>query len=137
MKKGNQFWIVHPESATTQCVRATDITEVYRLAGLDGLQVDHGVVHPGVGIVVYEYSMFAPPNEQRWFAVGSQLFGGKAVLYGFDHEGSTVDLPEPPPILFFRDAEQVEDMIQRGNVQRPQCAVNGAVYWSWPHTQKQ
>ena len=127
-----KFVTIDAYKAKVETVEAASPQEAYAHVGLNPGSVDHGVVHPGVAIVVYEYFLFVPVDEQRWFAVGRQLFGGTAVLYGFDESGETVDLKEPPPVLFFRDYVEVERAIQNGVIDRPRMAVNNQVLWQWP-----
>ena len=87
-----KFVTIDAHKAKVETVEAASPQEVYARVGLNPGAVDHGVVHPGVAIVVYQYCLFIPVEEQRWFAVGRQLFGGTAVLYGFDASGEKLSI---------------------------------------------
>ena len=132
-----KFYAIKPADCAIEAIEASEPWEAYKTLGLDRMGVDHGVVARvadggGVGIVVYEFSLFVPVNEQRWFSIMGQLFGGNALLYGFDVHGETCDFDPPPPVVFYRSADEVEAAIARGEVKRPQMAVNQNVLWRWP-----
>lgn len=116
-------------------VKAIDIDDFgYALekAGLQRNHVDHAQVSHGVAIVVHEFSLFVPPGEQRYFTISGQLFGGKALLYGFDDSGETVDLLRIPTVKFFDSVKAVEDAIAAATIRRPRIIINDNVTWSWP-----
>src|SRR6516165_4859804 len=71
-----QFVIVDPARATVERVEANELT------------------------VVYEYSLFIPPDKARYFSICNRLFAGGAVLYAADEAGETVDLLVPPSVMF-------------------------------------
>jgi len=121
------YVVIEPARQSVEVIDTDDYTSAVQKAGLNVGEVDHGTVGPGVAIVVYEYSLFVPAAEQRWFSVGGQLFGGKALLYGFDEHGETVDLPIPPPVLFFANVRAAEMAIEAGAVLRPRT-----LGWEWP-----
>jgi hypothetical protein len=103
-----------------------------KAAGLTAGNVDFGQLSRHVHIVVWEYSLFAPVHKMHYFSVVKMLFGGNAVIFASDEGGNTIDLPMLPPVTFFKDVEAVELAIDRGEVERPQTMVNGAVLWRWP-----
>jgi hypothetical protein len=37
-----------------------------------------------------------------------------------------------PPIVFYRDAREVESMIRLGMIDRPQIKINDDIIWRWP-----
>jgi len=133
-----QFVIVDPARATVERVEANELTDVYDQAGLRRNSVDHGTIAWSfisshvLCIVVYEYSLFIPPDKARYFSICNRLFAGGAVLYAADEAGETVDLLVPPSVMFYRDAAEVERAIQAGNIIRPIKAYNGEVVWQWP-----
>ena len=132
-----KFFAIKPAQCAVETIEASEPYEAYKTLGLDQLRVDHGVVARfddggGVGIVVYEFSLFEPINEQRWFSILGQLFGGNALLYGFDASGETCGFDLPPPVVFYRDAHEVETAIASGQIKRPQIKVNENVIWQWP-----
>jgi hypothetical protein len=127
-----KFAIINPTAMTVRWAEANEVWDLYPEAGLPSSgHVDHGIIAPYVAIVVYEFSLFVPPKEQRYFAIGRKLFGGPAILYGFSEEGITIDLPHMPQV-FFMTVAGIEDAIERGQIDRPTMAVNGEVIWQWP-----
>jgi hypothetical protein len=132
-----KFYAIKPAECAIEAVEARAPFEAYHTIGLK--DVDHGIIcrgpEGGIGIVVYEYSLFVPVDEQRWFSIGGKLYGGNALLYGFDAGGETCEFDPPPPVVFYGSADAVEAAITRGEVERPIMAVNKAVYWRWPEPQ--
>lgn len=113
-------------------IKAIDVEDyLYALdkAGLAPGRVDHGVVEIGISIVVDEFSLFVPPAQQRYFAIGTRLFAGRALLYAFDDGGDTVDLNRIPDVKFFDSAKAVESAIEIGTIERPR---NTLIQWVWP-----
>jgi hypothetical protein len=93
---------------------------------------DHGVVAPGIGIVVWEYGLV--DGEGPYFVLNRQLYAGDAVLYGFNEAGETIDMLDPDGRinpLWLANKHEVELAIMAGVVERPQTSVNGAVLWRW------
>lgn len=127
-----RFLTIQPAKKFSVWVQAPSLTSAMALIDLD--KVDHGVVSPGLGIVVYEYGLFVPPAEQHYFSIRAKLYAGNAVLYAFDKMGETVSLARHavPEIVFMPSAASVERSIQLGLVERPQMAINGEVTWQWP-----
>jgi len=106
-------------------------------AGLKPGEIDFGTLArrvdgSGTSIVVYQFGLFAPPEEGRYFSIGKQLFEGNAVLFAFNGEGETVDLDQPPPVMFYPSAKEVEHAIKRKKIARPETRVNDTVTWRWP-----
>lgn len=132
-----QFAIIRPKTQDVLSLRCRELRDTYVIAGLEPLKIDHGIVirtpHGGIGIVVYEYSLFVPPAEQSYFAINGRLYGGNAVLYGF---GETISLPALLPVVFLPNAAAVERNITLGLVQRPQMIANDEVLWQWPDPRK-
>ena len=55
------------------------------------------------------------------------------MLYAYNEAGETIDMPmDPPPVMFFKSHREVEAAIQRGEVRRPETAINDQVIWRWP-----
>jgi hypothetical protein len=112
------------------------VNDAEREAGLRPGRVDHGGVRRGVlrmAVIVDEFSMFAPPEDTFYAAIGKQLIAGNAVLYAFDELGATRDLSDPPAVAFYgRGRERVERAIAAGAVMRPEVRVNGRLLWRWP-----
>ena len=134
-----KFLAIKPREEVAEVIEAKDAHAAYRMVGLDPLKIDHGVAlkHDGggLGIVVYEFGLFEPSQEQSYFAIGQRLYAGNALIYNFDHKGATVDfeLGRPPvPIWWFDNAADVEAAITNDTISRPQMLVNGDVIWEWP-----
>lgn len=134
-----KFGIIDPTKKTTTTVEAKEFADALVLAGLKRGEVDHhDIVASGLGIVVFEFGLFAPAHRQSYFAIGGQLYGGNAVLYAYDELGVSIDFKRDDwadvlnAILWFDSAADVEAAIAMTVVQRPQIAVNGEVGWQWP-----
>jgi hypothetical protein len=137
-----KFVIIKPAERTVEDVEAAEPHDVFERVGLERLRTDSGIIgrpsekHAGVGIFVFEFGMFIDPAEQHYFAFGSKLFAGNAVLYGFDEAGETIDvLPAKnirSIITWFSDCHAVEHAIRTGQITRPQLVVNGVKEWQWP-----
>jgi hypothetical protein len=125
-----QFAIIDVNDKTVVPVECPDLVVAQTMVGLK--KVDHGVVAPGIGIVVDEFGLYVPPDKQSYFAIFGRLYAGHGVLYAFNKGGESVDLIAIPPVLFMPGAAAVERCIELGTVQRPQISVNGVVTWQWP-----
>jgi hypothetical protein len=140
-----KYVIVKPSERAIDAVDAKEPHELYERAGLEPLKVDHGIIgratnkHPGLAIIVHEYSLFVDPAQQHYFAFGSKLFAGNAILYSFDEAGDTIDvLPAANLrgiITWFRDRHAVEMAIRAGHITRPRLVVDGVTKWQWPERQ--
>jgi hypothetical protein len=125
-----QFATIDVDHTQVTVVDGPNLEAVQIVMGLD--KVDHGVVAPGIGIVVDEFGLYTPTDKQSYFAIFGRLYAGNAVLYGFNRQGESVDLLTLPPVLFMPSAAAVERNIELGIVHRPQITVNGVVTWQWP-----
>jgi len=124
--------VIEPKTCTIRVLNVAAFDHAVKAAGLVPGRVDHGMAAPGIGIVVFEYSMFEPADGRHWFAIGSKLYGGNALLYGVGDGGETIDLFKPPPVIFFPNAQAVEKAITAGTIERPTIRINGVPYWTWP-----
>jgi hypothetical protein len=132
-----KYVLIDAAEAVTRLVKCQGLDEAKILADLDPDHVDHGVILQGVGIVVAEFGLFEPKEEQSYFALEGRLYAGNAVLYGYDvSTGVDKDMTHMPPAIFFKDYEAVETAIDAGLVQRPEMAINGEVIWRWPEPRK-
>jgi hypothetical protein len=131
-----KYGIVDPHAARVEIVEAPDLWDAAKTVGVISGRTDHGLIvrdaSGGMGMFCYEFGLFVPSDKQRYFSVGSLLVAGAAVFYCFDQEGENVDLHEMPPIIFYRDAHQVERAIRAGDINRPEIAANNVVSWRWP-----
>jgi len=121
---------------STSIGQYVDLDDALQSVGLNSRQIDFGCLKrpdmtPGISIVVYEFGLKEPPQDQHFFAIGRSLFAGNAVLFAFDDVGSTIDLEQMPPVLFFRDHHEVERSIEEDIIDRPEISVNGRVLWQW------
>ena len=129
--------IVDPASLRFDIVDVSDVREAVVQAGLHPDRTDHGLIYRdyrvgGVARICYEFALFVPAQRQRYFSVQHFLCAGPHVLYQFDAEGETVDLTALPPVIFYRDASEVERAIDAQIVERPQMSINNEVLWRWP-----
>jgi hypothetical protein len=132
-----KFAIVEPAQTHWEVVEAPALHSVCAHLGLD--KPDHNVLIPpghmpsgvGIAIVVDDFGMFVPPEQQRYFIIGRTLFAGNAVMYGFDQQGDTIDLQEVPQIIFI-SRTGIEGAISAGQIDRPTTRVNGQIVWQWP-----
>jgi hypothetical protein len=132
-----KYVLIDAKAGTVQLVKCQGLDEAKILADLEPNQVDHGVIFPGVGIVVAEFGLFEPKEKQVYFALEGRLYAGNAVLYGYETgSGVDKDMTHMPPALFFKDYEAVETAIKEGFVSRPEIAINGEVIWRWPEPRK-
>ena len=125
-----RFLAINPTDATVKPIYATDIFAAAAHVGLHRDRLDNGLICRGLAIWVYEFALYM--RQQRYFSIGQQLFGGMAVLEQVDSAGETVDVDEPPAVLFFRDNAEVEHAIKYGDVRRPEFRINDKLLWQWP-----
>jgi hypothetical protein len=133
-----KFGVIDPHKRSVAVVEVKDLSEALTIAGLKLGEVDHAIVGVGLAIVVDQYSLMTPPREQTYFALAAsgarrQLFGGNAVLYGFDHVGTTVNVDDKKPlhVTWISTPEAVEDAIKNGFVERPAVKLDGVTMWEW------
>jgi hypothetical protein len=92
-------------------------------SGLDPASVDHGSLTREMAIVVGEFSLMHGGENPKFWSIGRQLSQGPGVIYQVDENGETIDLVQLPPILFYRDAEQVNKALEHNHIDRPFRAV--------------
>src|SRR5262245_47057805 len=119
-------------------IEAEHWDDAKRMCGLVPLQTDIGTIHHefGVGgcaIVVAEFGLFVPPDQQHYFAIGVRIFAGNAMLYSYDAEGVTIDFDYPDlKITWFNSGRDVENAILTGKVVRPRISRADVTLWEWP-----
>lgn len=126
-----KFIIIDPVRKATRVTEKRELGEALIEAGLKVSGVDHGSIGPHLGVVVYEFGLFVPPDDQHYFSINGRLYAGAGVLYGVDDNGETVDAVMPK-IRFFDNTREVEMAIELEEVTQPSIAVNGQVLWLWP-----
>jgi hypothetical protein len=133
-----RFGVIDPQRRSVQVLECRDLLEALKHAGLKLGEVEHAIVCNGIAIVVDHYSLMTPPGEQNYFALTingarRQLFGGNAVLYGFDHVGTAVNIDDQKPlhVTWISTPEAVEDAIKNGFVERPALKRDGVTMWEW------
>lgn len=131
------FTIIEPAETRIRMADVREPWELYPQLGLNS-GVDHGVVVHGIGIIVGEFSMFVPPEDQRYFVIGRHLYGGNAILYGFDEHGETIDILDAlsrvvMPAVVFISLAGIREAIAAGQIDRPIMAVNDVKMWEWPN----
>ena len=135
------FVIIDPYDCSVVRYDLIGLAAAKQIACLD--KVDHGAVwgpfagKPGCAIIVYEFGLLEPPDRHKFFAIGGRLYAGRAVLYGFDHQGRTVDLSDQVDYthlnpIWLEDEHEVERAINSKLIARPQTVVNDEVIWKWP-----
>jgi hypothetical protein len=131
-----KYATIEPAEMRVTKVEAENSHELYERLGL-GDNTDFGVVMSphltgiGIGIIVDGFSLFKPPDQQRYFIINRALYGGNAILYGFEENGESVDLAMVPEV-FFLSLAGVEEAIASGRIQRPFMAINDERFWEWP-----
>jgi len=126
-----RYAVIDPQKRTLRAIDASSFDVALDVAGLADVGRDHGLVNRSLGIVVHEYGLYEPPDQQHYFALGSKLFAGKALLYAFDERGKTIDLTQCPEPVFFASPAAVEEAIDAGQIERPMKALNGRIVWQW------
>lgn len=132
-----RYVLIEPAKCEVRMVETVTMQEAYRLIGLISTQVDHGTLvmtpeHSGFAIVVDEFSLMQqPPDSMRYFQIGDQLYAGNAVVYAFDSQGETINMPELPAVLFFKDVAAVEYAIKQKQIRRPSTWANDICLWEW------
>lgn len=132
-----KFTVINPKEKHMVTIDAADLKTAQEQAGLD--KVDHGLVMrdhetgAGISIVVYEFGLFVPAEEQHYFSLNGRLYAGNAVLYSFDFEGNTIDVMPPPGApVWFDSLADVEAAIAAQAIPRPRMSINAEVIWEWP-----
>ena len=131
----HSYVIINPHTRKKSAIVCDTIFEAQAAAGLTQ-GVDHGVLVHGLGYCVYEFGLFVPIEEQKYFSVGNILFAGPAVFYRYDDYGETLSLraSEFPDVRFYLGVNDIEAAIDRGEIDRPFMAVNGVELWHWPQS---
>lgn len=127
-----RYAVVNAEQETISLVDKDEINEAKIEAGLDPIGVDHGTVKTGLGIVLYEFGLLEP--QKHYFILNRTLYAGNAVLYAYDEEGETIDIPRlvlAYNIKFLHGIDAVEAALQRGEANRPYTAINGVKLAEW------
>jgi hypothetical protein len=129
-----KFGIIDAENRIAVIEDHADFRAALAAVGLRSGAIDFGGVsrHPIIQIVVYEYGLFVPRDQQHYFALNGRLYAGNAVLEQADDEGRAVDLEKMPAVRFLPTGDDAENAIQKGLVPRPKMSRDGVVYWQWP-----
>ena len=135
-----KFLLIDPKARRLRVEWFPDLFFAKLEAGLEPDQVDHGHVARNLSVVVFEFSLFVPPEEQCYFSLGSKLFGGSAVMYQTDAAGETIDFnttistaifPNPGWLRWYRSVAEIEAAISGGTLVRPQTMLNDTIIWAW------
>lgn len=130
-----RYITIDPARTAIKVIDADSYPYAVEVAGLEVGEVDHGTIERdpitgnGIGIVVYEYSLFVPSDQQRYFSIKGKLYAGRALLYAYNESGETIDLKRVPDVVFFGSARAVEMAIEAGTLERPASKTLG---WQWP-----
>jgi hypothetical protein len=132
-----KFGRIDVENCSTTTVDHENLDAAKRACGLrnvDFVTLTHTRGVGGVQIVVDEFGLYAPVNQQRYFSIGRRLFAGNALLFAYEALGNTIDFEQIDNIgvTFFGGAAAVERAIAAGIIDRPTFSVNGETVWQWP-----
>lgn len=120
------------EVTIIECAGFAEAKAAYGLKLVDFGVLWHRHAVGGAQIVVAEFGLFEPVATQRYFAIGTRLYAGNALLFAYNGVGVTVDFLSfhldmvKPKLRFFDDADAV------GEIERPATTYNGEVLWQWP-----
>jgi hypothetical protein len=138
-----RYALIDPERRKFAVVDCPTIEDAYARVGLKPGEVDHGTVYRtndggSIGIIVFQYSFYVEAAKQHYFALGSKLYAGAAVLYQADRYGQTVGYVIANPLTprWFRNAAEIEESIRVGLINRPQVILNGNLIWQWPERRR-
>lgn len=108
--------------------------------------LDHAtiMVHEGrrYMIIVYGLGLVGGPDTSKfYFALGRQLFNGRAIIYCANYKGETIAVPRTlaahwnnqdcEDFNWVGSANAAEKLMTTGRLDRPQTEVNGEVVWQW------
>lgn len=129
-----RYGLIYPERKSAMLVDIASMDAALRRVGLLKGATDHGTVVEGLAVVVGEFGLFVPPEQQSYFAIAGydHLLAGPAVLYGYNVEGHDVELVQLPRIEWLPDRPAVERAIAAGLVKRPHLGMGDDVIWRWP-----
>jgi hypothetical protein len=140
-----RYIVIDARAKSETVMHLNSFEDALKNAGLTPGKVDHGTIRRGLAIVVDEYGLFVPPDQQRYFAIGRHLYAGPAaVLYGFDEQGETIDVdiqycrhgfhPLSPTRFgrWFDSIDEIEAAIAKGEIDRPVIGSSDQIIWKWP-----
>jgi hypothetical protein len=134
-----RYGSIDARSKRVTMIECDDVKEAKRACGLGNIEFGTLVHMPNVGgiqIAVAKFGLFEPAGEQCYFALGTRLYAGNALLFAIDGRGETIDLSrgelELVPVRYFESAHEVEGAIRDGEIERPEMCINGELYWQWP-----
>jgi hypothetical protein len=129
--ESHNYLLVEPAHRRVTPARFQSLDAACAAVGLSPNEIDMGSLGGGHGIVVFEYGLVKPLEQQRLFAIGQCLYEGNAVIYAEDSKGERIDA-SPLPIRWFKNADEVWQAIEQEEIIQPSMAVNGEVLWVWP-----
>lgn len=131
-----KFILIEPALKIVRNFETANLVGALRAVGLTDGETDHGMITKHLGIVVYEFGLFKPPEYQVYTVIDFRLYAGNAVVYAVDDVGETIDAMAAHAFatccLFLRGQREVERAIQMGAVRRPQMSVGEDLIWQWP-----
>jgi hypothetical protein len=138
-----RYGLVDPERRKFAVIDCPTIEDAYARVGLTAGETDHGTVcrldnGGSIGIVVFQYSFYVEVAKQHYFALGSKLYAGAAVLYQANRYGQTAPYAIANPLAprWFCNAAEIEEAIREGEITRPQVVMNGNLIWRWPEPRR-
>lgn len=133
-----KYLLINAHDRGHRLVDTETMEEALAMIGLKRGEIDQGTLGQGVAYVVYEYGLFKPVEEQRYFRIGNTLIAGNMLMYRFDQMGNTIDLDEEfakramELVVFYGSIRAIELSIAAGEVRRPQMTEGTKLLWQWP-----
>ena len=132
-----KFALIDPKRKLIKTLDLPTADVAKQLAGLKLGETDDAAIKlanltPGISIIVAEFGLYVPADQQSYFAIAGRLYAGSAVLYAFDRGGNTIDLLDTVTVQWLPTAEHVEAAIAADIIERPHLSFNGKTYWTWP-----
>lgn len=123
--------LIDAKNKTATLAHVASMEHAKQAVGL-GADTDHGIVYPGIGIIVDGHGLYKDPRDQHYFSIGRRMYAGSAVLFAFDEAGNNIDLTKLGVVMFYDDYKKAEADMRAGTIERPTVTINGSVIWKWP-----
>ena len=129
-----RYIVIDPRAKQETVMHLRSFDDALLEAGLKAGNVDHGPIRRGVMIVVGMNSTME--QKQHFFSIDRRLYGGGAVLYGYDGKGETCDIGLDYCRHWFcrwyDNVPDIEAAIAAGDIDRPVLGPRDDIIWRWP-----